>query len=249
MTPRPHAIYRLHQIEKRYAGRSNAAVALAGEVSIQRGEICAIVGPSGAGKSTLLRMLGLIEPPSSGWLDFDGQRYDASAQPGLPHRRRVVYLYQRPLLLSQSVAANVSYGLRVRGVSHAHARVQQAIAQVGLSHLSHANARTLSGGEAQRVALARALVIEPDVLLLDEPTANLDPANVEVIERVIRERNQQNGSTIVMVTHNLFQARRLAQRVGLMLDGALIEYTDTGTFFSAPADVRTKAFVQGDMIF
>ena len=242
-------IYRLHDIAKSYRGRSAPAVLVPGVMEIRRGEICVIVGPSGAGKSTLLRILGMIEPPTAGWLMFDNQRYDANTQPELSYRRRVVYLFQRPLLLSQSVYDNVNYGLRVRGIKDEQNRVQRAIAQVGLQHLTHANTRTLSGGEAQRVALARALVIEPDILLLDEPTANLDPANVEVIERVIRERNQQQGMTIVLVTHNLFQARRLAQQVGLMLDGKLIEYARASAFFESPVDPRTSAFIRGDMIF
>jgi len=242
-------IYHLHDIAKSYRGRSTPAVLVPGVMEIRRGEICVIVGPSGAGKSTLLRILGMIEPPTAGWLMFDNQRYDANTQPALSYRRRVVYLFQRPLLLSQSVYDNVNYGLRVRGIKDEQNRVQRAIAQVGLQHLTHANTRTLSGGEAQRVALARAPFIEPDILLLDEPTANLDPANVEVIERVIRERNQQQGMTIVLVTHNLFQARRLAQQVGLMLDGKLIEYARASAFFESPVDPRTSAFIRGDMIF
>jgi tungstate transport system ATP-binding protein len=120
---------------------------------------------------------------------------------------------------------------------------------VGLSHLAQANARTLSGGEIQRVALARALVIEPTVLLLDEPTANLDPYNVKLIEQIITEVNREAGTTVVLVTHNVFQAKRLAHRTGLLLEGRLVEIAETATFFSAPTDPRTRAFVQGDMVY
>ncbi len=98
----------------------------------------------------------------------------------------------------------------------------------------------------QRVALARALVVEPRVLLLDEPTANLDPYNVSLIENLIRDQNRENGITVVLVTHNVFQAKRLAHRTGLMLNGSLVELADTGTFFSAPADPRTRALCRRD---
>jgi tungstate transport system ATP-binding protein len=120
--------------------------------------------------------------------------------------------------------------------------------RVGLADLARAPASTLSGGEVQRVALARALVIEPEVLLLDEPTANLDPANVKLIETVIRDLNAQQGTTIVLVTHNVFQARRLAHRVAFLLDGELVEVGPTAQIFESPADARTAAFVGGDMV-
>ena len=121
--------------------------------------------------------------------------------------------------------------------------------RVGLAHLMRHPAQALSGGEMQRVALARALVLQPRVLLLDEPTANLDPYNVGLIEDIIRQTNAEHGTTIVIVTHNVFQAHRLATRTGLMLGGKLIELTDTATFFSSPADERTSAFVRGDMVY
>lgn len=123
------------------------------------------------------------------------------------------------------------------------------LAQVGLSELAHAPALRLSGGEMQRVALARALVIEPEVLLLDEPTANLDPYNVGMIEAIVREQNAGHGRAFVLVTHNVFQAKRLAHRVGLLLGGRLIELSPTEAFFTAPQDERTAAFVRGDMVY
>jgi tungstate transport system ATP-binding protein len=143
---------------------------------------------------------------------------------------------------------NVAYGLRVRGLP-ADGRVDAALEQVGLTALAHLPAHKLSGGEQQRAALARALVFDPEVLLLDEPTANLDPYNVGLIEAIIREQNQQRGTTTVLVTHNIFQARRLAHRVGLLLEGKLIELTPTEEFFESPHDPRTAAFVRGEMIY
>ncbi|MBT3388787.1 MAG: ATP-binding cassette domain-containing protein, partial [Chloroflexi bacterium] len=121
--------------------------------------------------------------------------------------------------------------------------------QVGLSSLARQRARTLSGGEAQRVALARALVLRPEVLLMDEPTANLDPHNIGIIEEIAARLNREQGVTLVLVTHNIFQARRLAARVGFMLDGKLIETAAADKFFESPEDARTAAFVKGDMVY
>jgi tungstate transport system ATP-binding protein len=126
--------------------------------------------------------------------------------------------------------------------------VDEALARVGLRELANSPARTLSGGEAQRVALARALAVEPDVLLLDEPTANLDPYNVVLIEQIIQEARAAKRMTLVLVTHNIFQARRLAGRVGLMLNGQLVEVGATEQFFESPRDPRARAFVRGEMV-
>jgi tungstate transport system ATP-binding protein len=147
------------------------------------------------------------------------------------------------------VRENVEYGLKLRGISQRHARADSLLKRLGLDGLASRTARTLSGGETQLVALARALAIEPDVLLLDEPTANLDPARVGLVETVLKEVHRQNGTTIVMATHNLFQAQRVAGRVFLLLDGLLIEDAPTDKFFHAPADPRTAAFVRGEMVY
>ncbi len=157
-------------------------------------------------------------------------------------------VFQRPVLLHDSVRNNVAYSLRLRGEKAAE-RVDRALAEVGLQGLARRPAQTLSGGEMQRVALARALVVEPRVLLLDEPTANLDPYNVSLIEGLIREHNQRAGTTVVLVTHNVFQAKRLAHRTALLLNGSLVELAETPLFFTSPADARTRAFVQGEMVY
>jgi tungstate transport system ATP-binding protein len=238
-------IYQLTDVERRYGDRLVLRVPA---LEIRRGEALALVGPSGAGKSTLLRLLNFLEPPSAGSLVFQGRAAADPTQLPLELRRQVTTVFQRPALLSASVLANVAYGLRLRGAPDARPRALEALAALGLAHLAHAPARTLSGGEMQRVALARALVIEPQVLLLDEPTANLDPANVQLIERAVAAAHQR-GATVVLVTHNLFQARRLAQRVALLLDGQLIEVADTEAFFERPADERTAAFARGEMVY
>ncbi|GIV97047.1 MAG: ABC transporter ATP-binding protein [Herpetosiphonaceae bacterium] len=237
------ALYELRNLRKSYADRIVLDIE---QLTIERGEILAVLGPSGAGKSTLLRLLNFLESPSQGSIRFAG--FVTPPAPPLHIRRRVTMVFQRPLLLDRSVHDVVSYGLVLRG-QHDEQRVQAALEQVGLAHMAHANARTLSGGEIQRAALARALVLQPDALLLDEPTANLDPANVALIEGLIRESNQQHSTTVVLVTHNVFQARRLAHRTALLLDGRLVEVGPTERVFSAPADPRTAAFVRGEMIY
>jgi tungstate transport system ATP-binding protein len=239
-------VFRLRGVQKEYDDR---LVLQVNELEIKRGEVLALVGPSGAGKSTLLRLLNFLEPPSQGVIAFMGTEFSASKPIPLDLRRRVTTVFQSPILLKRSVFANVNYGLRLRGKNDAYQQTQSALERVGLVHLAKQPARTLSGGEGQRVALARAMVIQPDVLLLDEPTANLDPYNVGMIEEIISDLNRRQGTTLVLVTHNVFQAKRLAQRVALMLDGRIIEIDDVETFFNSPQDARTAAFVRGEMVY
>ncbi len=219
------------------------------QLTVRAGDLLGIVGPSGAGKSTLLRVLALLEPPTAGVLYFGGNTEPVHWPPPLDVRRRVTMVFQRPLLLTDNVFRNVAFGLRARGADNIRPRVEQALEMVGLGHMAHAPAHTLSGGELQRVALARALVLEPEVLLLDEPTANLDPYNVSVIEEALKRLRHHNHTTIVLVTHNVFQARRLADRVMFLLDGECVETADTETFFESPNDPRTRAFVRGEMVY
>ena len=239
-------LFELRGVVKRYGPR---AVLTVDRLDIRRGEMLAVVGPSGAGKTTLLRLLNFLESSTEGAIRF-GDAVVQGAQPvPLALRRRITTVAQRPVLLRRSVEANVAYGLRLRGHRHFAQEVAAALAEVGLTELAKQPARTLSGGEAQRVALARAMILRPDALLLDEPTANLDPYNVGLIEQIITRLNREHGTTIVLVTHNVFQAHRLAERVALMLEGRIVEVAATETFFNAPADPRTGAFVRGEMVY
>jgi len=214
---------------------------------IRQGEVLAVIGPSGAGKSTLLRLLNFLEQPSQGRLDFEGA--PVSADIGLEKRRRVTTVFQRPVLLKRSVAANLKFGVSLRGQKLQTDQLDEWLDRLGLTELRQQSAAKLSAGEAQRVALARALLMAPDVLLLDEPTANLDPYNVGLIERIVQEENQQRQTTVVIVTHNIFQARRLSHRTALLLDGALVEVGETEQFFSQPGRPETKAFIRGELIY
>ncbi len=236
--------FRLESVRQRYTGRTVLDLV---ELKVRRGEILALVGPSGSGKSTLLRLLNFIESPTEGTLYYEGRVADGERTP-LELRRQVTTVFQQTALQKASVRANVAYGLRLRGL-RVDGQVEGLLETVGLSELAGAPARQLSGGEKQRVALARALIFRPRVLLLDEPTANLDPYNVGLIEQIVRTENRDNETTVVLVTHNVFQAHRLAHRTGLILNGRLVELADTAVFFGSPADPRTAAFVSGEMVY
>ncbi len=221
------------------------------QLSFRRGRIYGIIGPSGAGKSTFLRLVNLLEPPTTGDIYFKGEAMSMNGRAGTPVRREMTMVFQKPLLFKTSVSENVAYGLKARRFSKEEikARVETLLEKVGLKELAGRYAGTLSGGEAQRVALARAVAFEPAFLLLDEPTANLDPSNVELIERLILDLNRDKGMTIIMVTHNIFQARRIAQEVIFLHEGRIVEMGDTEKIFSFPEDPRTRDFVEGRMIY
>ena len=237
------ALYRLESVEHWYGDRRVLQI---DRLEVVPGETLCLIGPSGAGKSTLLRLLQFLERPTAGSIFFAGE----PARPDLPleTRRQVTTVFQRPVVLDRSVRANVSYGLRVRARPDDRGQVDALLEALGLQHLADTPARRLSGGEIQRVAFARALAFEPRVLLLDEPTANLDPRNVRLVEGLISERRSR-GATIVLATHHVFQARRLADRMALLLEGAVVEAAPTAEFFDAPRDRRTRAFLNGEMIY
>ncbi len=240
-------LYDLANIQQRYGART---VLHMPHLHIQAGEILTLVGPSGAGKSTLLRLLALLEAPTQGNLSLHLNGHPISHQTAtIEDRRELAMVFQRPVLLSRSVRTNVAYGLRLRGERDIDQRVNAVLERVALSHLAESQSHTLSGGEMQRVALARALVLEPRILLLDEPTANLDPYNVRLIETLVSEQQARTNTTIILVTHNIFQAKRLASRVALLLDGELVEVAPVHSFFDAPQDPRTATFISGDLVY
>lgn len=221
------------------------------DLVIQRGEIFALMGPSGAGKTTLLRILNLFQKPTEGCLVFEGIRLNGSHMEKINARRKMSLLFQTPSVFNASVFDNVAYGLKVRGVDKdtMKKKVTNSLTLVGLEGKEQQKANTLSGGEAQRMAFARAIVYDPDVLLLDEPTSSLDPANVAVIEEIISRIRRERGTTIVLATHNIYQVRRIADRTGILLNGELIEVNSIDKIFEAPEDARTKAFINGEMIY
>ena len=236
--------YTLSKVRRCYGERCVVDVE---SLDVASGEILGIVGPSGAGKSTLLRLLNFLEAPSDGHITYR----DQSVGPDLPLsvKREVTTVFQRPMLLRRSVAANVRIGQRIHGSASNDDAVDRWLDRMGLADLSDAPVRTLSAGEAQRVALARALAIDPSVLLLDEPTGNLDPYNVGLIEDIVRSDNRERGATVVVVTHDPFQARRLADRTALMISGRIVEVAPTEVFFTKPQRAETAAFLRGDLVY
>jgi tungstate transport system ATP-binding protein len=217
-------------------------------LEVRAGEVLALVGPTGAGKSTLLRLLAGLDAPERGSLRFDGGPFEAPNLP-LSVLRRITMVHQRPLPLAGSVRFNVEYGLRLRNRRGFAVRVDALLDRLGLTRIAARSAAMLSGGEMQLVAVARALVVDPDVLLLDEPTAHLDPARVGLVEETVREAWRDRGTTIVWATHNHFQARRVADRTALLLGGRIVEAAATDLFFDDPSDPRTADFVQGRMVY
>lgn len=217
-------------------------------LDLMRGEVLGLLGPTGAGKSTLLRLLTGIEKPTGGDIHFDDSPFVSTDLP-LTIRRRITMVHQRPILLTGSVRLNVEYGLRLRRDRDRDQKVNKVLNRLGLTNIASQSVQTLSGGQTQLVALARSLVIEPDVLLLDEPTAHLDPAHVALVEESVRLHQQERRTTIVWATHNLFQARRVAVRTAFLLNGQLIEAAPTEEFFTNPTDPRTADFVQGRMVY
>ncbi len=218
-------------------------------LKIFRGEIFAFMGPSGVGKTTMLRLLNLLEMPTTGKLIFNGNN-NIILQKNKA-MRRMSMLFQRPAIFNSSVFNNVAYGLEIRRVNKKtiEKKVIDALALVGLEGYDKQKAFTLSGGEAQRMAFARAIVFRPDVLLLDEPTANLDPANVAKIEDIIKRIRSELCTTIIMASHNIYQVRRIADRVGILLNGELIEVNTKKQIFAHPNDPRSYAFINGEYIY
>lgn len=220
-------------------------------LALEAGKITGILGPSGAGKTTLLRMLCLLDTPTAGVLNLFGRPLPVDQGNRLALTRRMTIVFQKPVLFDTTVYENIAFGLRARSMAQGEIsrRVEDSLKKIGMPAQAKQKARTLSGGEAQRVALARAMVLEPEILFLDEPTSNLDPANVELLEGLLRDLNRERGTTIVMVTHNLFQARRLADNLLFLCQGALVEAGTATKVLQEPEDMRTLAFVEGRMIY
>ena len=200
-----------------------------------------VVGPNGAGKSTFLRLCMRLAAPTDGCITWGG-RADAK-----PTRR--AFVFQRPVMLRRTAAANVGYGLTHADYPQERlaTRTAELLELVGLSELAMRPARRLSGGEQQRLALARALARDPELLLLDEPTASLDPAATRSVEAIIRTA-AQSGIKVVMASHDLGQVKRLAGEVVFLVRGTVREQTAADDFLKNPSTAEAAAFVRGDLV-
>jgi len=212
---------------------------------IAAGEIFAIIGPSGSGKSTLLRLIDLLDTPTKGTIRVGGTDIHREPERGLAIRRMMGMVFQRPAAFNTTVYENIAVGLRFRGVGETAIRemVRDVLDTVGLAGYEERRARTLSGGEMQRVALARAMVFRPEILLMDEPTANLDPVSVALIEDLMLRINRDLGTTIVFSTHDMYQGQRLARRIGVLMKGVFAQVGTPREVFTLPANRDVARFV------
>jgi len=208
-------------------------------MEIVEGPRTVILGPNGAGKSVLMRLCHGLLAPTSGTIAWRG---------AVNGRLRQAMVFQRPVMLRRSAVANIAYGLKLNGVSprERELRARDVLEAVGLAGIADRPARVLSGGEQQRLALARAWALGPEVLFLDEPTANLDPRASRDIETLIGQI-RAGGTKIVMTTHNLGQAKRLGDEILFLNEGRLVERTSVDRFFTQPASAEAEAFIRGEL--
>lgn len=220
-----------------------------GELHLEKEKVTAIIGPSGAGKSTLLSILNGLLDATAGYMEFDGKPLGKKVD--METRRQMSMVFQKPVVFSTTVFENIAYSLKLRGLksSEIAKQVKYVTELIGLKEKTRQKANTLSGGEAQRLALARAMIFKPKMLLLDEPTANLDPTNVAMIEKLILHTKTEYKTSILIITHNMFQAKRLSDNTVFLLSGNVVESGETAQVFNNPRDSRTQDFIEGRMIY
>jgi molybdopterin-binding protein len=236
-------IYELIRVTKQY-GRKTALLEL--NLHIEE-PITAIIGYSGAGKTTLLKILAGLEMPTFGVMRFKGTEVTKRNLHNL--RQDVTMLFQTPIFFKQSVEDNVTYGLRRRGVKkdEAKERAKPILSSLGLAGFAQRKAAQLSGGEQQRVALARALALEPKVLLLDEPTSDLDPTNTRTIINLIKTFSKK--APVIIATHDFRQVIELADRIAVLINGKITQYDSPNTIFYEPRSEEVARFVGTENIF
>jgi tungstate transport system ATP-binding protein len=212
--------------------------------ALEAGPRTILVGPNGAGKSLTLRMCHGLLQPTSGTVSWRGRNASNDI------RREQAMVFQRPVLLRRSVIGNISYALALRGIGRTHrtTRAVEALERTGLGAMAQRAARRLSTGEQQRLALARAWALTPQILFLDEPTANLDPAATRQVEDIINAMHLA-GTKIVMTTHDIAQARRLADEVLFLHHGQLLERSTAEYFFNEPSSEEVRAFLKGELLW
>ncbi len=214
-------------------------------LEMEGGKIIVLLGVNGAGKSTLMRILSGLENADSGTILFNSKNADTKAL-----RQVSTLVFQKTAMFTMNVYDNLAYGLKIRKVPQEEIakRVPEALAAVRLSGFEKRRAKKLSGGEQQRVALARAFLLDSHMLLLDEPTANLDPNSATIIEKaIIGKKSSQR--IIVMATHNLSQARRMADEIVHIHDGEIVEVAKPEDFFENPKSEITRKFINGELDF
>lgn len=217
--------------------------------SFEKNGIYVLIGPNGSGKSTFFRICALLEAPDSGVVNFISG--ESIVKKDITLRRRMSLVLPKIGIFNTTVYKNVAYGLKIRKFrkQEIRKRVERALELVGLIHKKSQNALALSSGETQRLGVARAMVIEPEILFLDEPTASLDPHSTTIIEETIRKIKEEKKITIIMITHNVFQAKRLADTVMFMYEGRILDHGSNKEFFEKPKDEKAYRFITGQMIY
>lgn len=222
-------LYRAEELRRVHGSRTVLHI---GKLEIEPHKVYTLIGPNGAGKTTLLRILAFLDRPTSGILQFQERTIGSGENQLYELRRQVVLLDQNPIMFTGSVFKNVEFGLKVRKVpaTERRRRIGEVLDLVGMASFGEYNARGLSGGETKRVALARALVLQPDVLLCDEPTANVDSENQEIILKIIEQINKEQRTSIIFSTHYLSQGQRLADHTLLLQYGELSDIVSENIF-------------------
>ncbi len=239
----PEILLKTEKLSKRFGNRWVLADI---EMTLKRGDFYALMGPSGSGKTTLLRLLSMLEKPTAGKIFFQSADTDTSRRRRLEMRRKAAFILQKPAVFNMSVFDNVACGLKWRKTKprkDMERAVSEMLANTDLAHLSKRNAKTLSGGEMQRVAIARALILEPRLLLMDEPTANLDPPSVIKIEELLEKNIAGKDVTVIMATHDFSQGRRLADKIGILMNGSLVQQGEVEGVFRSPRNKAAARFL------
>lgn len=222
-------LYELRKIKRVFKGK---AVLDISELELDAHQIYTLIGPNGAGKTTLLHLLAFLDQPSAGELWFNGERVKSSQKQLVNMRRRVVLLDQYPILFTGPVWKNVEYGLKIRKIpaDQRKQRVEEVLDLVGMASFVKADAHKLSGGETKRIALARALAVRPEVLLCDEPGANVDKENQEIILNILNHINKTEKTSVIFSTHYLSQGRSLADRTLMLEHGRLSDIVNENIY-------------------
>ncbi|MHA2034938.1 MAG: ABC transporter ATP-binding protein [Promethearchaeota archaeon] len=244
----------INNLEKEYYKSDKSIVRVLSNISfhVNKGECFVIIGPNGSGKTTLLRILGLLDKQTKGKLYFNGKDLQKiSRKESVQVRRNFSFVRQKPVVRDTSVFNNIKYGLKIRGLKYEeyNERVNEIIEYVGLKGMEQKNARVLSGGEMQRVAIAMNFIVNPEIYLLDEVSANLDPMNIKLLDDFITKIKQDEDKTIIMSTHDPLEAIKYADRIAVLSNGKFTQIGSPNNIFTAPKDEFTAIFVGYENIF
>ncbi len=215
-------------------------------LDIEKDNLLALIGHNGSGKTTLLRILATLSLPTEGDFIYKGEKIEDLYE----LKGKTTLVFQEAKMFNSTVEKNISYGLKMKNLpaSEIEERVNEGLKLIKMEDHASKNAKKLSGGEQQRVALARAFATDPELLLLDEPTSNIDPGNAKIIEEAIKKISNEKNTTVIMATHTLFQTKRLSDRTAHLYDGKILEEGKTKRIFENPKNNKTEKFISGKLI-